>query len=918
MSPTKIPVYVMSHTHWDRAWYLPFEGFRRALVKVCERLIENFAAREDYRQFVFDGQTVVLEDYLAIRPDREEVIRRLVQARRLRVGPFYMLPDEFLAGQEALVRNALIGRAVAERFGEPMPVGYVADPFGHPDQMPQILRGLGLDSIVFSRGIGPEIDPARSEFRWQAPDGAEVYAIWQHNWYASASYLGYPTLQGSKDPTIFRLEDGVRQLLDQAEDYTTKTCVGAIVLYNGVDHEMPETAVIDMIAQANARSDKFEFIHSDMLPFLEKVRAARDGLQVYRGKLRSGKHTGLLGGSLATRMYLKQAQQHLETLLALRAEPMAAMALTLTGHEYPKPFFDYAWKLHLKNLPHDDICGCSVDETHQDGEARNRNATKVAEGVNVEAARALAEQIDASSQPGTPFVVINTLPFRRDIQVDHLDFRASLWDGERPFRIVDEAGRPLSCFLRGAEFTRQLGHQSIRDMRRAHVEMTVPNVPGLGWRVFYAQEGEAAAGARNVVIEGRRVRTPLLEIVLNDDGTIDLTDKASGKHYAGLNALRDVADRGDDYNFDALPGDTMIAPRPLSPWTAVSVSGDGATLETTVVMSLPEALDADRMHRATATRNVPVTVRLSVRAASTRVDFEARLANTCEDHKLMALFPTGILSECVGVDETFGLFEKAVATPTGEAVADWKEKPLAQCPVKGFVTVGGESVSKNGGCAVFNGGMPEFESMRAGDGSVVIAQTLFRSVGWLSRPDLFIRDHNGGVEVPAPEGQCLRDFVFRYAFMPFAGLRAEAGLYAAAVDFAVPGHVIPLRDRETDPDPMDPETKDRFVPRPAAGPRPAVFGLVEVGGGNFAVSTVKRAEESDALILRIYNPEAKAQTLRLDFGLPVAKAEWVELDERRVVEMLTMTDNCKLSLALPGYKIATLRVRFAPEGCSRP
>ena len=150
---------VVPHTHWDREWYQPFEVFRMRLARAVERICDVLAADSRFTSFTLDGQAVILEDVVELRPDLEPRLRRLIAAGRLEVGPSYVLPDEFLASPEALVRNLLLGRTVCERFGaRPMAVGYMPDPFGHVAQMPQILRGFGLDAFIFWRGLGDEAD----------------------------------------------------------------------------------------------------------------------------------------------------------------------------------------------------------------------------------------------------------------------------------------------------------------------------------------------------------------------------------------------------------------------------------------------------------------------------------------------------------------------------------------------------------------------------------------------------------------------------------------------------------------------------------------------------------------------------------------------------------------------------------------
>ena len=146
----KTIVHILSHSHWDREWYLPFESHRMRLVELIDDLIELFETDPDFHSFHLDGQTIVLDDYLAIRPEKEGVLRDLIKRGKLKIGPFYILQDDFLISNESNVRNQLIGQAECDKWGGRTAIGYFPDTFGNMGQAPQLLKLGELDVAAFA------------------------------------------------------------------------------------------------------------------------------------------------------------------------------------------------------------------------------------------------------------------------------------------------------------------------------------------------------------------------------------------------------------------------------------------------------------------------------------------------------------------------------------------------------------------------------------------------------------------------------------------------------------------------------------------------------------------------------------------------------------------------------------------------
>src|SRR5262245_9307785 len=179
---------LVSHFHWDREWYRTFEEYRGRLADAVDRVLELLATDPGYR-FLLDGQAIVLEDYLAVRPARRADLAHAIRSGRVSVGPWYVQPDSLLPSGEAHVRNLLLGRRVAATLGSASRVGYVPDSFGHPAQLPQLLAGFGISTFVYWRGNGDEIDELGPVYRWMAPDGSGVEATLLGEGYFNAACL---------------------------------------------------------------------------------------------------------------------------------------------------------------------------------------------------------------------------------------------------------------------------------------------------------------------------------------------------------------------------------------------------------------------------------------------------------------------------------------------------------------------------------------------------------------------------------------------------------------------------------------------------------------------------------------------------------------------------------------------------------
>ena len=164
--------WVVPHTHWDREWYRPVRALPAAPRSHRGRGDRGPRGRSgSIAASCSTGRPIVLEDYLEIRPEREERLRRPIQAGRIAdrplVHPARRVPRRPRGAPSATCSSA--GRSAAVRPADGGRL-HARTPSATSPQMPQILRGFGIDTSVFWRGLGDEAGRVGAVFRWRGPD----------------------------------------------------------------------------------------------------------------------------------------------------------------------------------------------------------------------------------------------------------------------------------------------------------------------------------------------------------------------------------------------------------------------------------------------------------------------------------------------------------------------------------------------------------------------------------------------------------------------------------------------------------------------------------------------------------------------------------------------------------------------------
>ena len=977
-------LHVISHTHWDREWYQTFQQFRLKLVHLIDKLLDILAEDPDFKFFMIDGQTIVLDDYLLMRPEMEETLCGHIQSGRILIGPWHILPDMFLVSPEAHIRNLLQGERTARRFGPKMPVGYIPDPFGHPGQVPQILKGFGIETAALWRGLSDQ--PA--ELWWQSPDGSKVLLAYLRDSYGN----------GANMPA--QVPEQFTQFIAAARDsLAAHSAVEDLLIMFGTDHMEPSPFTSAAIAYANKNLDGTRVIHSTLPEYMrrisESVAQLETSIPTIHGELRACDRSPLLPGVLSTRMWIKQRNHHSQILLEKWAEPFSVFAQNMIpAPASPKPveanasnrirniapIIRQAWRLLMENHPHDSICGCSIDQVHEEMRPRFDQVDQIGEEITLQALQAIALAVDTRGQDAFSSVVVfnpSCAPRRDlvevDLQVPEEVARFELVAKDEtivPYEFLGTSNQEIANVLlpknslrdtigtihegraaglaitsvtvsrEGATVTIEAtldgeGQPNIADWRQAEeaiagyekdpgvthyhllahtphasrIRFASPVIPALGWSTLRARAVPGNPSSQPAEISplvkpflplalrfaqsgpgekllarlsaGDETKPPFLIENENfaveasrSDGTLTVTDKRTKAVFRGLNGFVDGGDAGDEYNFSPPAGDSFLTPKLVS--IKVFRHNLVQTLEIEQTLLVPEQLASDRKSRSQKMVAIPILSRISLLPGGERVDIHTEFENTAKDHRLRVHFPAPFCVQNADYDGHFEVVRRPLGVP--EKTEKWVEEPRPETHQRAFTDVSDGTV----GLMIANRGLPEVEVVNKGD-QTEIALTLLRSVGWLSRDDMPVRQGHAGPANETPGGQGLGKWAYDYAIIPHPGDWHAACQHAYAFE-------TPLRAVTTALHTGDIAAEGSFITHTPA---------------EFVISAVKETEDGRGWLVRGYNNSPESIKVHLKPLRRYKQASRINLAEEEITP-LSVKEDGGVEIPVSGHEIVSV------------
>jgi alpha-mannosidase len=851
--------YIRS-AHWDREWYQPFQGFRMRLVSMLDEVLDTLSTDPAFR-FVMDGQTIPIDDYLEIRPEKSELVRQFVTDGRLKVGPWYVAPDEWLVSGESIIRNLEMGIERAEKLGAPSSrAGFVCDQFGHIGQLPQIFDQFGIGAAFVWRGTNEK----NAHFLWQSPDGTKLPTYR----FGPSGYgmLAYRVRDVFKPEKPLELEDAIAKLVEYTRYEAARTKLSPILLFDGADHLEIEPLMTKIIAEANAllAKDRIKIIPSDLDTYQAEVLKER--AKIKRTTIGELRETGnepatvdeqwLIAGCYSSRIHLKQRNALCEDELALWAEPFSTFASESVSSEYPIAYLNLAWKHLLKNHPHDSICGCSIDQVHQDMIYRFDQSIGISSRLTQQALHTITKAAAPNVTVPHSLVigVFNAAAESIDEPVDLIIPIPTTWPTK--FREFFGFEEKFSFKLRGPageEIPYQLIHQQ-RDSTRFRVSrykfpaieqchnITVSaklNVPAFGYTTIVVEPFEGPTRyLGSLATSHRTIENQFLRLTVNTNGTLTVLDKRTKQTYDQLLTFEQRADIGDGWFHGVAVNDQIYTSAAAS--ADVSLLADGrhkSTLRIELALNVPGSFDFRSMKRDEKKSPLRIISDVTLRNESDRIEVTTTVHNTVLDHRLRVLFPTGLAGNSYWCDSAFDCLQRPVALAADNAVH--KELDIETRPQVSWTAFG----DGRAGLAVVSRGLPESAVIDTIDRP--IALTLLRAF----RKAVFSDESSGG--------QIQGTHIFRYDLIPFAGNVPITRLCREGQRINSPIRQVTLHSADV---------------KTAQLPRRHSFVTV---GGNVVVTSIQR--QGHSRLVRVCNPSNKPVTFKLG---KIKSAKSVTLDGR--------------------------------------
>ncbi|MEG0256542.1 glycoside hydrolase family 38 C-terminal domain-containing protein [Vagococcus sp.] len=730
----KKKVHVVHHTHWDFEWYFTnHESFVQLAYHLDEVMYALETKKLDY--YLLDGQLSIVDEYLQSFPEQKSRLVDLIKADKLFIGPWYTQTDELIIAGESIVRNLDLGITIANELGGYFKAGYLPDSFGQSKDMPKIYNGFGLDKTIFWRGVPNDVTEDR-EFRWESEDGSSVVSSNIKNGYFVGVGLIY--------------SDDANELMEVIEKGATSD---QLVLPVGGDQRYVDFDLRERMDLYNDQLEDYELIESNYDLFFDALD--KDKLETVQGEFISSSVSKIHRSIYSSRYDHKYMNDKIERRMIYQLEPLMVMA-RMQGIPYKQGLLDRIWKLLSKNQAHDSAGGCNSDKTNRIIMERFIEADQLSYSAVDYLTRKIAES--RSNVLENELIFFNTLPFERTQQVRcqlsllSESFEVYLNNEKLTYQLIETRKENSGSIRKNPADMDPDKFYYIHDVI---VEVPVPALSFVEAKVVEGTDKKITSET----LPASDIANEYYKISFSK-GKLHLTDKQTSQNYDNFLVIEDSGDEGDTYDYSP-PVEDVISYLDFDNATVQVIAGN---LQQEMILTGEWLVAKDLVERAEnkASIRLPYELRVTLAKDNQLIDCHLEIDNKALDHRMRVLINSKIASSHSYTNTPFGVVKREVedAHIHDWQELGWREEPTTIFPMLNYVNAHDQSRS----VTCFAKGIKEYQFV--GENYEQIALTLFRSVGYLGRPDLIrrpgIASGNEFKYVPTPDSQLEQVLTFKF------------------------------------------------------------------------------------------------------------------------------------------------------------
>lgn len=879
----KRKIHVIPHSHWDREWYFTTSRSKVYLMKDLGDVLNTLENDPEFKYFMVDAQGSLLDDYIKWRPQDKERISKLVNEGRLVIGPWYTQTDQLVISGESIVRNMYYGIKRCESFGKYMNVGYVPDSFGQSGNMPQIYRQFGIEDTLFWRGVSDDM-VKHTDYNWRGDDGSVVFT--------------------TQIPFGYYIGGNIPEAPEENDEFWKKECFEKaggrsatrhIYFPNGFDQAPVRTNLPQLVQERNEKDPENEYVISCIEDYIKDVKSENPELEEVQGELVIAKHMRIHKSIFSSRSDLKVMNTQIQNYVTNVMEPLLTISYNL-GNEYPHEAVAEIWKLLFENAAHDSIGSCISDTANEDVYVRYKQARDIA--VNLVELHSRLISTNVKNDADMTFTVLNTLPQKRK---DTVIVKTYVPGGK--FAIIDENGNDVEyTIIKSRDLTDYVLSQTIMldPSRKFYVpdqvlEVTMAikanDVPALGY-VQYSIDTKK--DSHKETADKKVLENEYYAIEVEENGSLTIVDKANNVTYKNQGILVENGDDGDSFNYSPPRKDMEVFSNESK--CTVKISGSDIYDQAEIHFDMVVPADLDERAEGKVSVTMPVDMTVALRKDSKVIDFNVKVDNKGLSHRLCVLFDSQIVSAFNYADQQFGLikrpnyYEKEMKlymesmnnkTEKKAGIQElanwandqstWQEPPISIEPTQSYVSL----TDGKTGIAVIPQGVREYEVL---DDSK-IRLTLFRTYGFMGKENLIYRPGRASGEriIETPAAQLLKEMEFNFGFTSYAGDINDSDIDTLAKQYNTNMEVYTYAEFLNG--------RLIFSQREIDGENAKIHSLFETEG-NLVVSAVKKAEEDDGYIIRLYNgKDHKNLDDKIKFNFDIKEAYYTNLKEEKTEEI---------------------------------